>query len=81
MTYRQDIERFLDLKGIPYRMGTREDGPELVGEPIFEADAILKLADIAIAQPQLEQQSESLYRLLNWAKSTAQRIRDLQSNS
>ena len=74
MNHHENVERFLTTHGIPYRLGTSTDGPELEGEPILTAEAILQLAQLARQQPELEQQSESIYRLLTWATNTGSRI-------
>ncbi len=69
------VLRFLDSQGIPYRVGTSADGADLLGEPILEAGAIIQLAELATLHPGLEQQSESIYRLLTWAKATGSRLK------
>ncbi len=74
-SHNSTVFRFLESQGIPYRVGTSVDGADLLGEPILEAEAIMQLAELAILHPELEQQSESVYRLLTWAKATGSRLK------
>ena len=81
MSHNEDVERFLTTHGIRYRLGTSADGPELEGEPVLTAEAILQLAQLAHQQPDLEQQSESIYRLLTWATKTGFQIQAVLDQS